>query len=202
MNADFKINGKELETNRLILRSFLPGDLYDFNEYASVPGVGEMAGWTHHKSLDESKDILDKFIKEDKTFALIYKENGKVIGSLGVEFYGREESLTEFEGLIGREIGAVLSKDYWGRGIMCEAINEVSNYLFNDLGFDFILAAYFLRNSQSKRLQEKCGFKAYRKLTIEAVLGKKELSICTLLLNPNKDIKLSFSHPETLIYEK
>ena len=54
MNADFRINGKIIETERLILRPFTQADLGDFYEYASVEGVGEMAGWKHHESIDES----------------------------------------------------------------------------------------------------------------------------------------------------
>ncbi len=53
-----------LKTNRVILRNFTLGDLEDFHEYAKVSGVGEMAGWIHHKSLDESREILDIFIKK------------------------------------------------------------------------------------------------------------------------------------------
>ena len=52
MNADFEINGKVIETERLILRPFREEDLGDFYEYASVEGVGEMAGWKHHESID------------------------------------------------------------------------------------------------------------------------------------------------------
>ena len=91
MNANFTVNGKTLETERLLLRPFQQSDLYDFNEYASVEGVGEMAGWQHHETMEKSQEILDRFIAEDKTFALVWKENNKVIGSLGVEKYGAEE---------------------------------------------------------------------------------------------------------------
>jgi len=34
-----------LETERLVLRSWQESDLHDLFAYASVPGVGEMAGW-------------------------------------------------------------------------------------------------------------------------------------------------------------
>ena len=51
MNADFRIDGKVIETKRLILRSFKQTDLEDFYEYASVEGVGEMAGWKHHENI-------------------------------------------------------------------------------------------------------------------------------------------------------
>ena len=202
MNANFSINGMVIETNRLLLRSFKQSDLKDFYEYASIEGVGEMAGWPHHKSIEESQNILDMFIKEDKTFAIVLKENNKVIGSVGIEKYGMEHALTEFNNLKGREIGYVLSKNYWGQALMPEAIKAVIDYLFNVVNLDFITCGYYLINKQSKRVQEKCGFKPYRKLIMETKLNTKEEGILNLLINPNKTIKLEFSHPETLIYNQ
>lgn len=201
MNVKFTISEKTLETNRLILRPFRESDIADFYEYASVEGVGEMAGWQHHESMEKSKEILDRFISEDKTFALCYKENGRVIGSLGVEKYGLEDKLTEFDGYRGREIGFVLSKDYWGKGLMPEAVQAVMDYLFNDLDYDFLLCGYYNFNSQSKKVQEKCGFKPYRSLKMETRMGTKEEGTLNLIINPKKNIKFNFSHPETLIYE-
>jgi ribosomal-protein-alanine N-acetyltransferase len=202
MNAEFKINGKIIETKRLILRGFTQSDLKDFFEYASVPGVGEMAGWKHHESIEKSQEILNLFIEEDKTFAICLKESGKVIGSLGVEKYGLEEKLTEFNEYNGREIGYVLAKPYWGNGIMAEAVSSVINYLFNELGLDFLLCGYYDFNAQSKRVQEKCGFKPYRKLIMETRMGTNEPGVLNLLLNPQKQLTLNFSHPETLIYKE
>ena len=201
MNAEFKINGKIIETERLILRPFHLNDLEVFFEYASVEGVGEMAGWHHHENIDKSREILDRFIDEDKTFAICLKENGKVIGSLGVEKYGMEAALTEFDGYRGREIGYVLSRDYWGKGIMPEAVNAVIVYLFNELDLDFLTCGYYDFNSQSRHVQEKCGFKPYRKLVMETRMGTKEPGVLNLLINPKKNVTLKFSHPETLIYK-
>ena len=200
MNVNFKINGIQIETERLLLRAFNQSDLDDFYEYASVKGVGEMAGWKHHESKDKTQEILNNFINEDKTFAIVLKSNNKVIGSLGVEEYGMEQTLSEFFEYKGREIGYVLSKEYWGKGIMPEAVKAVINYLFNEFDLDFLTCGYYDFNTQSKRVQEKCGFKPYRKLLMETKLGTKEHSVLNLLLNPNKNIKLVFSHPETLIY--
>ena len=202
MNADFKINGLTIVSERLILRPFCEADLDDLYEYASVPGVGEMAGWGHHESIEETREILDMFIRENQDFAIVLKENNKVIGSLGVKKYGLEDKLSEFDGYLGREIGYVLSKDYWGRGIMPEAVGAVIDYLFNFLDWDFLICGYYDFNSQSKRVQEKCGFKPYRKLVMETRLGTSEPGVLNLLINPRKDIKLKFSHPETLIYCK
>ena len=81
MNAIFSINNVVLETERLILRGWKIEDLSDFYEYAKVDGVGEMAGWPHHNNTEESLKILNNFINNDRTFAIVYKENNKVIGS-------------------------------------------------------------------------------------------------------------------------
>lgn len=201
MNADFHLNGLTLETERLLLRPFTQDDLDGLFEYASVPGVGEMAGWPHHESKEASQKILDMFIAEDKTFALVDRESGKLIGSLGIEEYGMEEKLTEFEGYIGREIGYVLAKDYWGRGLMPEAVRAVIDYLFGELSYDFLTCGYFDFNKQSARVQEKCGFRPYRKLKANTRMGTEEEMTLNLLPNPEKDIHFEFSHPETLIWK-
>lgn len=101
---------------------------------------------------------MKAFISGKKVFAL--EHEGKVIGSLGIEKYDEAE-FPEFSGLKCREIGYVLSKDYWGNGLMPEAVGEVIRYLFEDLGADAIFCGYFVRNRQSARVQEKCGFKHY-----------------------------------------
>ncbi len=202
MIANFYLNGLTIETERLILRPWKQTDLDDFFEYASVDGVGEMAGWKHHENKEKSQSILDLLINDDKTFAIVLKDNNKVIGSLGVEKYGMEKVLSEFFDYQGREIGFVLSKDYWGKGLMPEAVKAVIDYLFNVANLDFLICGYYEFNNQSKKVQEKCGFKPYRKLMMETRLGTKEQGILNLLTNPNKNIKLMFSHPETLIYNQ
>ena len=122
MNAPIDINGVVLTTPRLTLRPWRETDLEDLYEYARVDGVGQMAGWIPHKSREVSANILNRFIAGGKTFAI--EMDGKVIGSLGVERY-RESFYPEFAQLRGREIGYVLSKDYWGQGLMPEAVNAV-----------------------------------------------------------------------------
>ena len=135
MNAYIDISDTVIKTERLTLRPWKNSDLDDFFEYASVPGVGEAAGWPHHKTKEESKNILDMFIREKKTFAIEYE--GKVIGSVGIELYD-EDQLPEFADKAGREIGFVLSKDYWGKGLMPEAVSGVIKWLFDEVGLEKI----------------------------------------------------------------
>ncbi len=158
MNCLIDISNVILNTDRLILRPWRQEDLDDFYEYASVDGVGQMAGWLPHENREESMRILQNFIAGKKTFALEYQ--GKTIGSLGIEKYD-EKRFPEFDDLSCREIGYVLSKDYWGKGLMPEAVNEVLRYLFEEVRADAVFCGHFLENRQSARVQEKCGFHFY-----------------------------------------
>lgn len=179
MNKPIDISNVVLETERLKLRPWKESDLEDLFEYASVDGVGEMAGWLPHKNREESKQILEDFIKGKKTFAIEY--NQKVIGSVGIEKY-KEESFPEYDRLLGREIGYVLSKAYWGKGLMPEAVKRVIQYLFEEEQLDFITCGHYLRNNQSARVQEKCGFKFIKKGQYTTSYGTVEESRFTIIL--------------------
>ena len=171
MNTDIDIQNTVLYTERLVLRPWRESDLDDFFEYASVDGVGQMAGWKPHENREETRDILSRFIAHKRTFALEY--GGKAIGSLGIEEYD-EDRFPEFNDKQCRELGYVLSKEYWGRGLMPEAVSEVIRYLFEDVGLDVILCAHFLSNRRSERVQEKCGFRHYAYGTYETKFGTVE----------------------------
>ena len=174
MNKQIDITNVVLTTDRLALRPWRESDLHDFYEYASVDGVGQMAGWNPHRNLEESERILNSFIKHKKTFALEYK--GKVIGSVGIEEYS-EENYPELGALQGREIGYVLSKAYWGQGLMAEAVKAVIAYLFDDVGLDLIIVGHFDWNGQSRRVIEKCGFQYIKTNKFETRYETVETSI-------------------------
>ena len=177
MNATIDISHTVLNTERLILRPWKITDGDDFFEYASVDGVGQMAGWCPHKTKAETQQILESFILHKKTFAL--EHCGKVIGSLGIERYN-EANIPELGEKQGREIGYVLSKTYWGHGLMPEAVQAVVRYLFEDIKLDFITCGYFLSNRQSKRVTEKCGFSPLRIVEHKTAFGTKEKTMLTI----------------------
>ena len=183
MNKEIDISKVELTTERLSLRPFRFSDLADFYEYAKVEGVGEAAGWPHHKSIEESKIILASFISKKHTFAICL--NDKVIGSIGIDKYN-EEKLPELNDLIGREIGFILGKPYWGNGYMPEAVGAVINYLFNEEGLDFLTCGHFDENFRSHRVQEKLGFKEYKRLVFDTESGEKKPGVLNILYNKNK----------------
>lgn len=182
VNKPIDISGIILNTQRLVLRPWKESDLEDLFAYASVDGVGQMAGWPPHKSIEESRKRLDRFISNKKTFALEYQ--GRVIGSCGLVNYN-EEYYPELTLLKGREIGYVLSKEYWGQGLMPEAVKAVIQYLFEVEKLDFIVAGHFERNKQSARVIQKCGFEYVKTIPYETQYGTVETSIENILYNPH-----------------
>ena len=157
MDIEIDVTRHRIETDRLILRSWSDTDLDDFFEYASVEGVGEMAGWKHHKSIDVTRNILRNFISEKNIFAVVYRGNSKVIGSLGLHYsWANQDNL--YADLKIKEVGYVLSKDYWGRGLMPEAVSAIIDVCFSEYELDALTIGHFQSNDQSRRVVEKCGF--------------------------------------------
>lgn len=79
------------------------------------------------------------------------KQTHKVIGSLGLE----ENSLSlneKYDNSAGREIGYVLSKDYWGKELMPEAVDRVIKFCFEKEKYDYLMCSHFVGNNQLKRV--------------------------------------------------
>ena len=173
MTAPVDITGVRLETSRLILRPWRYDEAEDLFDYASIEGLGQMAGWLPHKTIDESRAVLDMFIRGKKTFAIELKETGKVIGSVGIE----EPDPDPEPVLLGREIGYALHKSYWGKGLMPEAASRVIVWCFEELGLDYLTCGHFDWNMQSSRVIEKTGFRYFGTSPFTTQYGKVETSL-------------------------
>ena len=187
MIAPVDVTDIRIETDRLILRAWQESDLNDFFEYASVDGVGQRCGWLPHENREKSWQILSMFLDEKKTFALELKENHKVIGSIGLE--SRDADIGLDAHLLGREIGYVLSKDYWGKGLMPEAVKAVIDHCFHELQFDWLTCGHFLWNDQSRRVVEKCGFQYVKDVIHQTRFGTQEQTKLYVFENKEKIIR-------------
>lgn len=158
MDLELDLSAVILETPRLLLRPWKQEDLADFYAYASVPGVGECAGWPHHTDPAATQRILQMFMEEKNVFAVWHRQDQKVIGSFGVH-PSWANAHPQYGALPQKEIGYVLAKDYWGRGLMTEAAQAVIGWLFGEIGLAAVTVGHFAENDRSRRVIEKCGFR-------------------------------------------
>lgn len=144
-----------LETKRLFLRPWEESDAENLYQYAKSPDVGPSAGWPPHTSVENSREIIRDVLSEPETYAVILKETGKPVGSVGI-MPGKKShfKLSEDEGEIGYWIGV----PFWGRGLIPEAVRELMRYGFEELGLSKLWCGYYDGNVKSRRVQEKCGF--------------------------------------------
>lgn len=147
-----KIKVPTLETERLILRMWNKKDAPELYEYAKNPNVGPHAGWKPHESVYESKAIIMQLFLTNMCWAIVDKESGKVIGSIGLE----EDKFRP--GVKSKELGYSLSEDHWKKGFMTEAAKRVIRYAFDELKLDLLMIRTGDANLRSQRVIEKCGF--------------------------------------------
>jgi ribosomal-protein-alanine N-acetyltransferase len=169
MDTHISVKDTQLRTERLLLRPFETTDLADFYAYASVEGVGEMAGWPHHTDIELSKKILQEFIDKEEVLAIVHADTHKVIGSLGIHRSWANED-PDLEDLNVKEIGYVLAKPYWGQGLMVEAVKALIQHGFEQWKLDAFTVGHFKHNNQSRRVIEKCEFSFYKEDTYQAKL--------------------------------
>ena len=107
---------------------------------------------------------------ENDTFAFAITADGKVIGSIGVFRQGNIHRQTA-------ELGYYISEEYWGRGIMTEAVKQICEYVFNKSDIIRIYAEPFAYNAASCRVLEKAGFQYEGTLRNNAVKNGKVIDM-------------------------
>ncbi len=145
-----------METERILLRPWLEEDAEALYRHASDPEVGPRAGWSPHKSVDESRDIIRTLFANDHTWAIVQKESREPIGCIC--YYTPDESNIGI-GPNDAEVGYWVARPYWNRGIATEALQLLIDYCFRQRGFRTLWADYFPGNQASGRIMQKCGLK-------------------------------------------
>lgn len=144
---------KTLETPRMVLRAFRPEDADDLYAYARDPAVGPAAGWRPHGSLEESRDILRMFLREDDVWAIELRATGRVVGSIGLhqDTFRRNSRC--------RSLGYVLARRHWGVGLMGEAVPPVLGFAYREMDLALVSVCHYPTNDRSRRVIERAGFR-------------------------------------------
>ena len=103
---------------------------------------------------------------ENKIFAFAITINDKAIGSIGVFRQANIHRCTA-------ELGYYIAENYWGKGIMTEAVKQICEYVFNNSDIVRIYAEPFAYNTASCRVLEKAGFQFEGILKSNAVKNGK-----------------------------
>ncbi len=153
-----------LQTERLILRAWQESDAEELYRHAKDPRIGPIAGWAPHENIEYSRGIIRDVLSTPETYAVVLKETGLPVGSVGLLF--GEDSNAEL-GDDEAEVGYWIGHAFWGRGLIPEAVREIQRHAFEDLGLKALWCAYYDGNLNSLRVQQKCGFKPHH--TVEEV---------------------------------
>ena len=142
-----------ITTSRLLLRQLTLSDAKPmFSGWAGNPKVTRYVTWNCHRSVQETKGLLEQWIKayQDPSFyewAIVENASGRLIGSIGAAVQGDSSAC---------EIGYCIAPRFWNQGYTTEACRAVIAYLFG-CGIQSIDALHDVRNPASGRVMQKCG---------------------------------------------
>lgn len=148
-----------IETERLILRPFVEADYEDVFEYLNVPMVHCFACMKLNTLQEAKAETIKKSKETDYLFAVVLKENGKVIGE--IEALPESSQPDKAENFILDTFSPcwMLNKNFHGKGYAHEAAKAFFDYLFNEKGARRIYAYTEDYNTASQKLCEKLGMR-------------------------------------------
>jgi [ribosomal protein S5]-alanine N-acetyltransferase len=140
------------ETQRLILRGPIIQDAQDiFNTYTQDPDVTKYLVWKPHTKYEQSLEWIQYCIKTQNDSSgiklMIHHKIDKI--TIGMIEFRIDNFQTDF--------GYVLSKKYWNKGIMTEAMKPVMDYVFNMPNIYRIWATHDIENDASGKVIQKLG---------------------------------------------
>src|SRR6266852_5880822 len=168
-----------VETTRLTLRPFTPGDLDDLYAYQSRPDVARYLYWDAR----DRAQVFEALVRQCEetslsaegdwlTFAVLWRETGKVVGEVGLKLV----SWPDRQG----EIGFVFNPEHHGRGLATEAAEAMLTLGFDAIGWHRIIGSCDARNHPSARLMERIGIAGRRaSCTTRSSRDSGQTSSCT-----------------------
>jgi RimJ/RimL family protein N-acetyltransferase len=108
-------------------------------------------GFPHPYTMEDARSWI-KMVKENKKDPIFAIEiEGEACGGIGL--HGGQDVYR-----FNAEIGYWLSEQYWGKGIVSEAVRIVIRYGFDHYPWTRIYAGVFSNNPASMKVLEKAGF--------------------------------------------
>src|SRR5579863_5357833 len=143
----------ELKGNGFVLRGWKKGDEISLQKNADNIKIFNclLDRFPSPYTMEDAIQWVDRQLKEEIKLNYVIDIDGEVAGAIGLEL---REDVYRKTGLIGYW----LAEQFWGRGIMLEAVKLVTAYAFDHFGFMRIQAGIFSKNPRSMRVLEKAGY--------------------------------------------
>lgn len=150
----------EINTDRLILRQPRPSDAAAlFTAYTQDAEVARYMTWVPHKSVTETEGFIVYCCEawssgKARPYVIsLQSDSNRPIGILEARFHSHMVDL-----------GFVLAREHWGRGLMPEAVSTLANVALADPSCFRVQATCDIENIASARTLEKAGFAREAKL--------------------------------------
>lgn len=132
--------------------------------YASSPNVGPAAAWPVHRSVADSARIIRDTLSAPETYAVVLKESGEPVGSVGLkplspDIAGDYADGPRTQTKHALELGYWIGEPYWGQGLIPEACRELLRHGFEDLQLDAVWGTHDVENIKSSCVMDKLGLK-------------------------------------------
>ena len=140
------------KTERLVLRKPRLEDAPDiFQGYATDPDVTRYLAWKPNHVVEETRQFLERCLagwNQEKffTWAITFPREDRCFGMVEIR-------LDRFMA----EVGYVLAKSWWGKGIITEAVRPVVDWALFQPEIFRVWAVCDLENPASARVMEKLG---------------------------------------------
>lgn len=143
----------EIETERLLLRSWRPDDFEDFARISADPDVMRYIANGQPATRAQAWRTMAVFVghwslRGYGLWATEERATGKFIGRIG---------LWNPEGWPGLEVGWLLDRACWGRGLATEGARAALEYAFTTLGADHVISVIDPENTRSIGVAERIG---------------------------------------------
>lgn len=149
-----RLNMPIVKTKRLLLRPIQENDTQDLFLFLKDPEVVRYLTFPKHNSVDQTRCFIKtcylSYIRmgQPQTWSIVWRSTSQVIGTIG--FHTMEDDHAQ--------VGYMLHRDFWHKGIMQEALRELIHVGFTYTGLRRLEAYYQKEHRASERLLKTCGF--------------------------------------------
>jgi ribosomal-protein-alanine N-acetyltransferase len=147
-----------IETERLLIRTWMPGDAAKVERMYGDPEVMRYIGAGGPWTPDRTRELIGVMIERyERTgigvWPVVLKESGDVIGACGLQPLPNSSDV---------EVGYLFDKPNWGQGYAPEAAAAVLDWGFNQHGLQRIVAVVSPENPRSIGVVYKLGMRFER----------------------------------------